>query len=435
MAQRLQRVRTVPGLGRDVAATLALMLIGVVCAVYLLAQVNVSAPWAKRSHLRVELADAVAVSPVNQQEVRIAGIKVGLITDVVPTDHNTAIVTAELEPGHTIFDNARAVLRPVNPLNQMYLTLNPGGPPGHPLPDGGLIPVSQTSRPIQADEVLDKLDQKARVALTSLLEESDNALATAPRSLPAALTSADTSLNLLKPVVDRLAVRHDNIEKLITGFSQLATGLGRNDARLTSLVNSTQATLGVLAQRDAELESTLQQLPGTTDTLRRALANTSDLSRQLNPTLDNLKTAAQDLPDALDEFHSALGPLRDTVDAARPVADRGRPFVSDLRRDVDNVRDTFQDLRPLTKCLDEDTAKIAPWMYDLGGFTYNTESIFGVRDTNGAFPRGHLTINMTSPLGAMHQFGDKEIHTNRYQDAPSATTGLRYPAKGSGECQ
>jgi phospholipid/cholesterol/gamma-HCH transport system substrate-binding protein len=432
MAQRLQRVRTVPGLGRDVMATLVLMVIGVACGVYLLAQVNVSVPWAKHYQLRVELADAVAVSPVNQQEVRIAGIKVGLITAVAPTDHNTAIVTAELEDGHEIFDNARAVLRPVNPLNQMYLTLNPGGPPGHPLESGGLIPVSQTSRPIQADEILDKLDDTARPALTSLFEESDNALATAPQTLPVALRAVDTSVNLLKPVVDRLAVRHDNIEKLITGFSQLATALGRNDARLTSLVDSTQATLGVLADRDVELGRTLQQLPGTTDALRRALANTSDLSHQLNPTLDNVKAASKALPDALDELRDAVGPLRETVDAARPVADRGRSFVSDLRKSIGDVHSTFDDLKPVTKCLDEATEKIAPWMYDLGGFIYNTNSIFGMRDNNGNFPRGHLTINATSPLGAIDP---REAMTNRYQDAPSVTTGLAYPTKGSGECR
>jgi phospholipid/cholesterol/gamma-HCH transport system substrate-binding protein len=433
MAQRLQRIRTVPGLGRDVMATLILMVIGVACGVYLLAQVNVSAPWAKHFQLRVELADAVAVSPVNQQEVRIAGIKVGTITAVAPTDHNTAIVTAEIEPGHPIYDNARAVLRPVNPLNQMYLTLNPGGPPGHPLDSGGgLIPVSQTSRPIQADEILDKLDDTARPALTSLLEESDNALATAPQSLPVGLRAVDTSVNLLKPVVDRLAVRHDNIEKLITGFSQLTTALGRNDARLTSLVDSTQATLGVLADRDVELGRTLQQLPGTTDALRRALANTSDLSHQLNPTLDNVKAASKVLPDALDELRDAVGPLRDTVDAARPVADRGRSFVSDLRKDVQHVHDSFDDLRPVTTCLDEASEKIAPWMYDLGGFIYNTNSIFGMRDNNGAFPRGHLTLDTTSPFAAIPP---DEAHTNTYQDAPSVTTGLAYPTKGSGECK
>src|SRR5581483_10120453 len=205
--------------------------------------------------------------------------------------------------------------------------------------------------------------------------------------------------------------------------------------RLTSLVDATQSTLGVLAERDAELGRTLQQLPGTTDALRRALANTSDLSGELNPTLDNVKAASKDLPDALDELRDAVGPLRDTVDAARPVADRGRSFVSDLRTSVGDVHNTFDDLKPVTKCLDEVTEKIAPWMYDFGGFIYNTNSIFGMRDTNGSFPRGHFTIDVTSPFGAMHQFDPKEINTNRYQDAPSVTTGLPYPTKGSGECR
>lgn len=435
LAERWRRLRTVPGLGRDVLALVVMVALGVGSAGYLLSQVNFTLPWSQRYEIRAEVADAIAVSPANAQEVRIAGVKIGLISKVEPTDHNTSILTLQLEPGHTVYDNAHAVLRPVNPLNQMYLTLNPGGPPGKPLSSGDLIPLAQTSRPIQADEVLDKLDDKSRAALTSLLAESDNALANAPETLPAGLRAADQSMHVLKPVVDRLEKRHDNIEKLVSGLSQLTTGLGRNDARLTSLVDSTQYTLGVLADRNDEFGRTLQELPGTTDALKRALHNTSELSQQLNPTLDHVKDASDELPKALNELRDALDPLDDTIDSARPVVDKAKPFVKDLKASIGDLKEVFDDLRPVTACLDEYTEKIAPWMYDFAAFTYNTNSSFGTRDVNGAFPRGFLTLDPTSPLGGMHKAGAGEALTNRYQDAPSVSTGLPYPPKGSGECR
>ncbi|MDT7621102.1 MAG: phospholipid/cholesterol/gamma-HCH transport system substrate-binding protein [Pseudonocardiales bacterium] len=430
LSARWQRLRTVPGLGRDVSAMITLVIIGVVAAGIILAQMNLTPPWAERFTFKIELADAVAVSPGNSQEVRIAGVRVGQIVASAPTDHNTSSVTLSIEPGHPIYDNARAVLRSVNPLNQMYVTLNPGGPPGHLLPEGGVLPVTQTSRPIQLDEVFSKFDDRSRAALTQLLAESDNALVDAPQTLPVDLKAADSSLLTLRPVVQRLQTRSDNIRKLIGALSQVSSALGGNDARLTSLVDSTQQTLGVLAARDTDLGNSLQQLPGTTDALRHALRSTSALTHQLNPTLRDIRAASDKLPDALSSLTDMVGPLHDTVDAARDVVSKARPLVSDLRPIVGDLHDSFDDLRPVAGCLDDVTSKVAPWIYDLGGFVYNTNSLFSVTDPNGGWGRGHATVALNSPTGTLRP-GEK--NTNTYQQGGSPLGP--YPAMGSGDCR
>jgi phospholipid/cholesterol/gamma-HCH transport system substrate-binding protein len=403
---------------------------GVVAAGAVLSQMNLSPPWANRLTIKIELADAVAVSPGNSQEVRIAGVEVGQIVASAPTDHNTSLVTLSIAPGHTVYDNARATLRSVNPLNQMYVTLNPGGPPGRPLPEGGIIPVTQTSRPIQPDEVFGKLDESARTALTELLAESDNALVDAPRVLPADFKAADSSMLTLRPVVQRLQTRSDNIRKLIAALSQVSFALGANDTRLASLVDSTEQTLGVLAQRDDDLGRTLQQLPGATGELRHALDSTSKLTHQLNPTLDDIHAASDQLPDALNALTDMVGPLHDTANSARDVVSKARPIVSDLRPMTGDLRDSVSDLRPVTKCLDDVTSKIAPWMYDLAAFTYNSNSIFSTSDPNGGWVRGHLTVTTTGPTGAAAL---NESTTNIYQQG--GTPLGTYPAIGSGSCR
>jgi phospholipid/cholesterol/gamma-HCH transport system substrate-binding protein len=430
LSARWQRLRTVPGLGRDVSAMITLVIIGVVAARIILAQMNLTPPWAERFTFKIELADAVAVSPGNSQEVRIAGVRVGQIVASAPTDHNTSLVTLSIEPGHPIYDNARAVLRSVNPLNQMYVTLNPGGPPGHLLPEGGVLPVTQTSRPIQLDEVFSKFDDRSRAALTQLLAESDNALVDAPQTLPVDLKAADSSLLTLRPVVLRLQTRSDNIRKLIGALSQVSSALGGNDARLTSLVDSTQQTLDVLAARDTDLGNSLQQLPGTTDALRHALRSTSALTHQLNPTLRDIRAASDKLPDALSSLTDMVGPLHDTVDAARDVVSKARPLVSDLRPIAGDLHDSFDDLRPVAGCLDDVTSKVAPWIYDLGGFVYNTNSLFSVTDPNGGWGRGHATVALNSPTGTLRP-GEK--NTNTYQQGGSPLGP--YPAMGSGDCR
>jgi phospholipid/cholesterol/gamma-HCH transport system substrate-binding protein len=380
--------------------------------------------------LKIEFSDAVAVSPGNSQNVRIAGVDVGTIVGIAPTDRDTSLVTVALEPGHRVYDNARAVLRSINPLHQMYVTLNPGGPPGRLLPDGGTIPVSQTDRPVQLDEVLEHFDERTREGLTQLLAESDNALANAPRALPATLTALDSSLKTITPVMTKLEARRDNIRRLVTALSRISAALGRDDTRLRELVDATRDTLQTLANRDTELNDTLRQLPDTTDALRKAMGTMSRLTEQLNPTLDNVQAASKELPDALSALRDALGPLRDTAEAARTVVDKGRPIVNKLLPVAADLKGSAKDLRPVAACLDEVTSLVKPWMYDLGAFIYNTNSAFSVHDPSGSPLRGQLTVSVTQPTG---QFNPGEPEQNTYQQGGSPIGP--YPARGSGSCR
>lgn len=422
-----QRLRTVPGLGRDVLALAALVTVGVTAAVLILSQMNYLPPWSDKTVFDIEFDEAVAVSPGNGQQVRIAGVPVGVITAAHATDRNTSRVTVAIDRGHPIYDNARAVLRPVNPLNQMYISLDPGSPPGHPLPDGGVIPVTQTSRPVQPEEVLDHLDERSRLALTALLSESDTALASAATTLPAGLRATQQSLAQLRPVMQQLADRREHLRQLVTALSQIATAAGANDERLTSLVNSTQETLAVITGHDDELRQTLGELPGLSADLRQAMSSTSALTVQLNPTLDNLDAAAEDLPGALSKIVDTTAQLHDTVQAAAPVVAKARPVVDSLRPTVTDLHGTFDELAPVTRWADNATAQIAPWMYDLAAFVYNTSGIFNVSDAQGGLARAQLSLNLKSPTG-IETPDDKT--TNTYRDAPSPLGP--YPAPGEG---
>jgi phospholipid/cholesterol/gamma-HCH transport system substrate-binding protein len=422
-----QRLRTVPGLGRDVLALVGLAVVGVTAAVLILSQMNYLPPWSDKTVFDIEFDEAVAVSPGNGQQVRIAGVPVGVITDSQPTDRNTSRVTVAIDRGHPVYDNARAVLRPVNPLNQMYISLDPGSPPGRPLPEGGVVPVTQTSRPIQPEEVLNHLDERSRLALTALLAESDTALASSAKTLPAGLKATQQSLADLRPVMQQLADRREHLRQFVTALSQIATAAGDKDERLTSLVNSTQETLAVIGKRDNELRQTLSELPGLSADLRQAMSSTSTLTTQLNPTLDNLDAAAADLPGALSRLADTTEQVHDTVVAAAPVVAKARPVVDNLRPAVTDLRGTFDELAPVTRWADNATAQITPWMYDLGAFVYNTSGIFNVSDAQGGLARAQLSLNLQSPTGIETP---EDMTTNTYRHAESPIGP--YPAPGEG---
>lgn len=390
--KRWERIKTVPGLGRDVGAVTGLIVLGVVTAIVIASQLSSGLPWSSRSVVKAEFAAVPGVNPNSSATVTIAGVKVGKIASWDATNHGTAVLTLDIDAGHTIYDNARAVLRPKNPVNDMSVEINPGGPPGHPLGQDGLIRLNQTQRPVQADEILKNLDPRAQQAVTDLLTQSDVALARAPEQLPGGLQATDDTLLKMRPVLNALQTRRDKLSQLVTALSQISTATGQNDQRIARLVDATQQTLGALASNDGALRASLGQLPGLSDDLRNALTGTQELTKQLNPTLDNLKRASTDLPPALQRFQGTVGQVGATVDAAKPVVAKARPVVADLRPLVANVDDSLADIRPITSNLDQDTRTVTSYLTDIRAFVYNTNSVFGAGDAQGSIIRGHLVV-------------------------------------------
>nr|WP_239029047.1 MlaD family protein [Pseudonocardia acidicola] len=384
-----QRIRTVPGLGRDVTAIVALLVVGVAVGGYILSQQRANWPWQQEFDFAAEFQSAPAISPGHGQEVRIAGVPVGDIRDAEVTDHGTALVHMSIKGGgHVIYDNATLVLRPKSPLNEMYIEVDPGGPPGAPIAAGQVIPKNQTRYPIQVDAVLSHLDQRSRDALTSLLATADTALANAPAQLPDGLRATAATLTGLKPVADALSTRREKIATLVTALGEIMKATGEKDVRLAQLADSMQQTLDVLAGRDKELAATLQQLPGVTTELRNATAATQDLTKQLDPTLDGIGKASHALPEALSTLRSTVRQVGETVDLAQPVVDKAGPVVGDLRPLVADIDSALHDIKPTTSRLDPVTRQFLPYLTDLQAFVYNTNSAFSLSDANGGIFRG-----------------------------------------------
>lgn len=386
-----ERLKTVPGLFRNVVVLVVLVIAGIAAGSYMGREMNFIPPWDDRATLWAEFENAPGTQPDIIHAVTIAGVQVGQIVDWKVSERGTALIKMNIEGEHQIYDNARAVLRTVNPLNQMYIELNLGGPPGRPLPEGGTIPIGQTERPIQANEVLQKLDERSQHALTALLQESDTALARAPEQLPGGFHATDRFLAGLRPVVEAVQTRREKLSKLMTSLSQIATAAGANQERVARLAAATEQALGVIARNDRQLRESLEHLPGLNAELRRSLTATQDLTTQLDPTLDDLNDASEELPPALERFTGTTKELGRFVDKARPVVAEARPVVADLRPFITDADQALDDVEPVTDHLDRDTKIVTSYLTDLRAFVFNTSSVFSVSDARGPIIRGHAT--------------------------------------------
>lgn len=392
-------VRNTPGLKFDLVAVVLLAVLGVGAAVYFMANYSWTPPWEEQITYSAELQKAPGVDVDALQEVRVAGVKVGKVSDAAPEKNGLARITLSLDPGVKVYDNAHLVWRSKAPVNVMYVALNPGGPPGKPLPPGGTLPVSQTERAIQPAELLDKLDDRSRTALSALLDQSDVALANAPADLPRGLNATNGTMTAFRPVVQQLQQRRDLIRRLVTSLAEVSTAAGGDQQRLARMTASLQSTLGVLGNRDDDLRATLGQLPGFTGQLNHAMRGATRLTGQLNPTLDALRGASDKLPPALSRLTETVRNAGPVLRQANPVLRHARPVVADLRPLVPQVSSALGNLSPVTGDLPLATKKLVPWLPSLGGFVYQTSSAFSLGDVNGGMGRANVVLNVTNPLG------------------------------------
>ena len=382
------RIRAIKGLGRDLAVISGLVVLASAVGGYILSNQRVSFPWQQKVVYQADFEEAPGVAPGQGQEVRIAGVPVGEITRSEITRDGRARLTLSLKKRYsTVYANARAFLRPKSQLNEMYVFLDPGGEPARVLEPGSVLPLAQTTRPIQLDEVLSHLDDRARTAGRIALEESDAALAR-PETIPPGLQAADATLLALRPVMEALDTRRDKIGRLVTAFADIATAAGQDDARLARMLDSARETLDTLAARDAELDAALRQLPGFGDDLRTASGAVSDLAGQLNPTLDGIRAASDRLPGALAGMSGVVDRLDRTADLARPVVDGAGPLAADLRPLLAASRPALVDTVAWSHRLDPLTANLVEHLPDLGPFVYQGNSIFQLEDANGPILRG-----------------------------------------------
>src|SRR3954453_16392541 len=115
--------------------------------------------------------------------VRIAGVNVGKVKAIQPkkgTDY--AVVKMEIQKkGLPIHKDAQASIRPRIFLEgNFFVDLQPGTPASPTIGDGDTLPVTQTTTPVQLDQVLTTLQHDTREDLKALLEGYGNGLTRTP---------------------------------------------------------------------------------------------------------------------------------------------------------------------------------------------------------------------------------------------------------------
>jgi phospholipid/cholesterol/gamma-HCH transport system substrate-binding protein len=242
---------------------------------------------------RLNAAFNTAVNIAPKSPVRIAGVDVGTVSSVKRVG-DTGVVSMEISktglPIHadaTLKIRARILLE-----GNWFVELQPGTPAAPTLSSGATIPVSQTSDPVQLDQVLDALNTDTRANLQTLLIEFGSALTREPTAAEnaeqdPAVRGLNAAQALKKLYIDSPkalkngaivtqafgGVEERDLSKLIAGAEKLSASLNVHEQALGELIGNFNTFLGSLAAQSASLSATVAQLPGALQSGGRAAVN------------------------------------------------------------------------------------------------------------------------------------------------------------------
>ncbi|MFD1859242.1 MCE family protein [Aeromicrobium camelliae] len=244
-----------------------------------------------------QFAEAGGLKPGN--EVRVAGVKVGEVTDIGLD--GTVVEVKFRAKGVDMGDQTRAAIKVKTMLGQKFLSLDPLGTEEL----DGPIPVSRTTTPYDVNAAFSDLSDTIGEIDTEQMEESFTALADAFRDTP------------------------ESVQGMVQGLTDLSRTISSRDAELAELFAATAEVSGTLKDRNAEFErlindgsALLTELENRRETVRAMLQGTArlgtelqglvrDNEAQLRPALAKLDQVAAILQrnqDNLEEALKLLGP-------------------------------------------------------------------------------------------------------------------------------
>lgn len=239
-----------------------------------------------------------------ENEVRVAGVRVGSVTGVsLDLPNKQVIVTFEVKDVE-LGDETKAAVKLKTLLGTKYLELTPAG--SGTLPDGATIPLERTSVPFQIYDASNELATTLDEVDTEKLAEALNVLSDTFRDTKGNARSALTGLSALSKTI---ASRDAELESLLASTKKVTGALAARDSELTKLIGDADLVMDVIIARrqaiSALLDDTTKLAQTITDLVRDNRAVVDPLLHNLHNVIEVLKANMA----SLDQSVAALGPF------------------------------------------------------------------------------------------------------------------------------
>ncbi len=375
-------------------------------------------------------------SAVPGEDVKVAGAKIGVIESMDVTKAKKAAVVLRIDdarftPFHA---DAKCTVRPQSLIGEKFVECNPGtdASPALARIDGGdgegqhLLPLKQTSSPVDLDLITNINRRPYRERLSILLNEFGTGLAGRGKDLNEVIHRANPALRETDKVLAVLAKQNRVLGRLAENSDRALAPLAREKRQLTGFIESAGDTATATAERRTDIARGLQRFPRFLRELDPLMADLQGFAEQATPVATNLNRSGRDVSrvfQALGPFSQGARPsletLGDALRSGRPAVLRTRPLIQDLGRFGKQARPLSSDLDKLTASLDETDS-----LERLMDTIYYTTLVINGYDDKGYYQRANLLNNLCST----YQTGDQEGCSAKFAAGSSASSSGSAPA-------
>jgi len=231
------------------------------------------------------------------EQVRVAGVTVGVVEHLGVTDDNKAAVTIRIDnPGYTDFrTDSNCIIRPQSLIGEQFVDCSPTKPraPGQsPAPElsviqsgsgegDRLMPVQNTSSPVGIDLINNIMRVPERQRFAIILNEFGTALAGNGQTLNTVIRRANPALQETDKVLAILAGQNKTLENLAVNSDASLAPLARDRASVAAFIRNSEVVSRASAAKGQALQANFQKFPA--------------FLQQLTPTMNELGNFSQAL--------------------------------------------------------------------------------------------------------------------------------------------
>jgi virulence factor Mce-like protein len=277
----------------------AITVVIAVVAVFFSYNANKGLPFVPTYKVKADLPSAASLVAGN--EVRIAGVRVGVVDSVTAKqlDDGRSIAVASMKLDKSVEpipEDTTALVRQRSAMGLKYLLLTPGKS-DEGLKPGGTIPESHVEEPVDMDQWFNMFQAPVRRAIQKNLAEYGGAFAARGADINELIADLPPLLKVAEPVTKNLASDKTDLRGFVRGLSQAAAEVAP--------VAETQADMFV------QLDTTFQALaevarPYIQDSIAEGVPTEQSIIRN-GPRIRPFLLASSDFLEALRPGAKALG--------------------------------------------------------------------------------------------------------------------------------
>ncbi|MEX1219354.1 MAG: MlaD family protein [Solirubrobacterales bacterium] len=321
---------------------------------------NTGLPFVPTYRVGVDLPSGSSL--VQGNEVRIAGVRVGVVDSVNAEQLDDGVTIAKLQLKldksiQPIPEDSTVTVRQRSALGLKYLLLTPGDS-SQGLPAGATLPITQaTPEPVDQDQFFNMFQPEVRRAIQINLAEYGGAFAVRGADINEILGKLPPLLKVAKPVTRNLSSKKTDLTGFIQGLAQAAAEVAPvadQQAEMFVNLDTTFTALAVVARpfmQDAITESVKTQLVVQEEAprIRPFLYASAKFARTLQPGATALAKAA---PVINESRRLGIPVLRSTPQLYNQLAPTSRSLrqfgeSAQVNAGLDSLIETNQILEPL----------------------------------------------------------------------------------------